>query len=331
MTMSSPVLASPEEGKKRRTKLIRLRNGHYRRIVDISTTEERKLIPNICSCVCVTPRKDDSENEGKWEDLKNAKRSKEYDEKSDYMESEKKESYTVAINEDQTENLYSKTISFTSVTPTSVRSEEAESRRKQSPLDAKEEEEAEEKEETEEEIEEEEIESTDDEKEEEKKEIIPEAKKLIEPSKTLMRGTKTNIYFLSNKEMVQTLMCYNYNCNAVVFEKDTYLRYLYMKSISNIILNERMIDELCKQEDLKYVLTSNAIVLESTDFLKPLIIEFESSISKRVFVRHLKHNAKKEIDIKKYHDYLGELNNHEKIRLMKIERFHSFNKMIQSH
>lgn len=124
-------------------------------------------------------------------------------------------------------------------------------------------------------------------------------------------------------------MCYNYNCNAVVFEKDTFLRYLYMKSISNIILNERMIDELCKQEDLKYVLTSNAIVLESTDFLKPLIIEFESSISKRVFVRHLKHNARKEIDMKKYHDYMGELNANEKIRLMKIERFHSFNKMIQ--
>eukprot|EP00366_Plasmodium_knowlesi_P003082 XP_002260579.1 hypothetical protein, conserved in Plasmodium species [Plasmodium knowlesi strain H] len=306
MNLSSPVHAVPEEGKKRKTKLIRLRNGHYRRIVDISNTDDRNLlIPNICSCVCATREK----------------RLKEYDEKSDYMDSEKKESYTAAVNEeDQTENLYSKTISFRSVTPTSLRSEDGESSRKQSLLDGKEEEE--------EVVEEDDVESTADEKEE-KKRVLPEAKKLIEPSKTLMRGTKTNIYFLSNKEMVQTLMCYNYNCNAVVFEKDTFLRYLYMKSISNIILNERMIDELCKQEDLKYVLTSNAIVLESTDFLKPLIIEFESSISKRVFVRHLKHNAKKEIDIKKYHDYLGELNNNEKIRLMKIERFHSLNKMIQ--
>ncbi|GAW82807.1 hypothetical protein, conserved [Plasmodium gonderi] len=334
MNFSSPVLNLPQEGKRNRTKLIRLRNGHYRRIVDVSNIEDIKKLTDLCRCVCTTPRNDDLDKQEKLEKEKKDETSKDHDEKSDFVESEIEQSFDVEIKEDDTiDDQYSRSISLVSNAPTSIKGETVVQRRKMSQLELTEEESNEEIIESADEVKEdlqEEKEEIKEEKEKIQEKIPRPVRKLIEPSKTLMKGIKTNIYFLSNKEMVQTTMCYNYNCNAVVFEKDTFLRYLYIKSISNIILNERMIEELCKQEDLKYVLSSNSIVIESTDFLKPLIIEFESSVTKKVFVTHIKFNERNEIDIKKYHEYLNEININEKLRLLKVERFHSFNKMVQN-
>ncbi|SBT78655.1 conserved Plasmodium protein, unknown function [Plasmodium ovale] len=341
---SCPTNEKPEDGNKKRTKLIRLRNGHFRRIVDISNIDEKKILPNSCTFPCSTPRTEANDNkEKKWEEVPEVPSPNGYRERRNSSMSPP--SYIVTVEEEKSsEQPSARTISEFSLTCTSAKDEENESVKTQpgeeeveeeQDEDAEEEEveEEEEAEEAEEEEEEEDFiaekeEEKVEEKEEEKEEVPPEDKQLIAPSKTLMRGIKTNIYFLSNKEKVQALMCYNYKCNAVVFEKDTFLRYLYMKSINNIILNERMIEELCKLEELKYVLASNSIVVESTDFLKPLIIEFESSISKKIFVKHIKLNAQKEMDMKKFDEYLYELDPNEKLRLRKVERFHSFNKLV---
>ncbi|SCP02526.1 conserved Plasmodium protein, unknown function [Plasmodium malariae] len=358
---SCPTIDNPELKNKKKTRLIRLKNGHYRRIVDISNIDKLDILPISCTFACPSPRQEEKE-EKKSTESQNSKSSKEDKMSNNSLTDER---YCIDVIEEKSEGVHTiGTISDLSITRTSMKSienvslkvqsefdeeelnqeeveeeyanseeeeEEVEQEQEEEELEQEQEEEELEQEEEEEKEEEEEEEEDDDdedfldEKKEENVEVPPEEKTLIAPSKTLMKGTKTNIYFLSNKEMVQALMCYNYKCNAVVFEKDTFLRYLYMKSINNIILNERMIEQLCKQENLKYVLASNSIVVESTDFLKPLIIEFESSISKKVFVNHIKYTAQNEIDMNKFSEYFDELHPNEKLRLSKVERFHSLN------
>ncbi|ETW40139.1 hypothetical protein PFNF135_05484 [Plasmodium falciparum NF135/5.C10] len=138
-----------------------------------------------------------------------------------------------------------------------------------------------------------------------------------------MKGVKTNIYFLSTKERIEALMCYNYISNAIIFEKGKFLRYIFMNNVNNIIVNEHMINMLCKKEKIKYILSSNSIIIESNDFIKPLIIEFDSNISKKIFVKHLKMVDSFKLDDKLYREYLNDLSEHERDRLKHVESFYS--------
>ncbi|CXI16419.1 conserved Plasmodium protein, unknown function [Plasmodium berghei] len=320
-----------------KTRLIRLQNGHYRRVVDISNKDEKEILFRTCACACPTPRNEET-RKTYMPPLNNV--STVAYRKRIYSSFGNKDGNDTGNNESITEHedpirTFSETTSrqestIDDKTETSINSKETDDGnqfgRLFEELEEKEDELIEEKEEELiEEKEEELIEEKEEELIEEKEEITPENKTLIMPSKTLMKGIKTNIYFLSNKEKIQVLMCYNYKCDAVVFEKDTFLRYLYIKSINNIILNERMIEQLCKNENLKYILACNSIVVESSDFIKPLIIEFESSTSKNIFVKHIKHNSQKEMDINKFNEYMRDLKSNEKLRLKKVERFHSIN------
>ncbi|SCM19667.1 conserved Plasmodium protein, unknown function [Plasmodium chabaudi chabaudi] len=344
-----------------KTKLIRLVNGHYRRVVDISNRDEKEILFRTCTCAFPTPRNKDIRNpyipppnnvetiayrkriyssfmDKECSDIqKNESTTESEDTIEDYSETASIQESTI---DDETEPLISS--NETEDDKFYGLFDEVEDEKREDLIEEKEEDFVEENEESlieekeeslieekEESLIEEKEESLVEEKEEslveEKKEVPPENKTLILPSKTLMKGIKTNIYFLSNKEKIQVILCYNYKCDAVAFEKGTYLRYLYIKSINNIILNERMIAELCKNENLKYILACNSIVVESSDFIKPLIIEFESSTSKNIFVKHIKHNSKKEMDINKFDEYMRDLKSNEKIRLQKVERFHSIN------
>ncbi|CAD2099762.1 hypothetical protein YYG_03776 [Plasmodium vinckei petteri] len=313
-----------------KTKLIRLVNGHYRRVVDISNKDEKEILLRTCTCPCPSPRDEDTRNThippaNNVPTVSYRKRM--------YSSFGNKESSVIQKDESTTENENrNRDFSETSSKQESTIDDGAESL-----INSKETDDDNQFERLFEEVEEEKREDLIEEKEEsvieekkediieKKKEIPPENKTLILPSKTLMKGIKTNIYFLSNKEKIQVVLCYNYKCDAVVFEKGTFLRYLYIKSINNIILNERMIEELCKSENLKYILACNSIVVESSDFIKPLIIEFESSTSKNIFVKHIKHSSQKEMDINKFNEYMHDLKSNEKLRLKKVERFHSIN------
>ncbi|CAD2087813.1 conserved Plasmodium protein, unknown function [Plasmodium vinckei brucechwatti] len=376
-----------------KTKLIRLVNGHYRRIVDISNKDEKEILFRACTCPCPSPRneytrntyipptnnvatisyrkriyssfgnkesnaiqKDEStteneDNNGDFSETSSKQEStiddeteslinsKETDDDNqferlfDEVEEEKREDLSEEKEEDLSEEKEEDLVEEKEESLVEEKEESLVEEKEESLVEEKEESLVEEKEESlveekEESLIEEKEESLVEEKEdiiEKKKEIPPENKTLILPSKTLMKGIKTNIYFLSNKEKIQVLLCYNYKCDAVVFEKGAFLRYLYIKSINNIILNERMIEELCKSENLKYILACNSIVVESSDFIKPLIIEFESSTSKNIFVKHIKHSSQKEIDINKFNEYMHNLKSNEKFRLKKVERFHSIN------
>ncbi|ETB58262.1 hypothetical protein YYC_03916 [Plasmodium yoelii 17X] len=353
-----------------KTKLIRLPNGHYRRVVDISNKDEKEILFRTCKCACPTPRNevprktymspinnispasyrkriyssfDNKENTN----IEHEEPARTFSETSSRQESTIDDETETLINSKETDddNQFERLFEELEEEDEEEKEEKEEElieEKEEEVVEEKEEEVVEEKEEElveekeeelvekkEEELveekEEELVEKKEEELVEEKEEIPPENKTLIMPSKTLMKGIKTNIYFLSNKEKIQVLMCYNYKCDAVVFEKDTFLRYLYIKSINNIILNERMIEQLCKNENLKYILACNSIVIESSDFIKPLIIEFESSTSRKIFVKHIKHNSQKEMDINKFNEYMRELNSNEKMRLKKVERFHSIN------
>ncbi|KEG01461.1 conserved Plasmodium protein, unknown function [Plasmodium vinckei vinckei] len=350
-----------------KTKLIRLVNGHYRRVVDISNKDEKEILFRTCTCPYPSPRSEDTRNAyippannvptisyrkrmyssfGNKES-NDIQKDESTTENEDLSETSSKQESTIddgtesLINSKETdddnqfERLFEEVEEEEEKREDLVEEEESLIEEKEESLiEEKEESLIEEKEESiieekEESLVEEKEESVIEEKKEEiiekKKEIPPKNKTLILPSKTLMKGIKTNIYFLSNKEKIQVILCYNYKCDAVVFEKGAFLRYLYIKSINNIILNERMIEELCKNENLKYILACNSIVVESSDFIKPLIIEFESSNSKNVFVKHIKHNSQKEMDINKFNEYMRDLKSNEKLRLKKVERFHSIN------
>ncbi|CAD2099819.1 conserved Plasmodium protein, unknown function [Plasmodium vinckei] len=353
-----------------KTKLIRLVNGHYRRVVNISNKDEKEILLRACTCPCPSPRdkytrnthippannvptvsyrkrmyssfgnKESSVIQKDESTTENENRNRDFSETSSKQESTIDDGTESLINSKETDddNQFERLFE-------EVEEEEREDlieEKEESVIEEKEESVIEEKEESvieekKEDIIEKKKEDIIEEKKEDiiekkrediiekKKEISPENKTLILPSKTLMKGIKTNIYFLSNKEKIQVVLCYNYKCDAVVFEKGTFLRYLYIKSINNIILNERMIEELCKSENLKYILACNSIVVESSDFIKPLIIEFESSTSKNIFVKHIKHSSQKEMDINKFNEYMHDLKSNEKLRLKKVERFHSIN------
>ncbi|CRG95933.1 conserved Plasmodium protein, unknown function [Plasmodium gallinaceum] len=373
---------------KNKRKLLQLRNGHFRRIVDNEVISKNSSLPLSCTCICATPRTEENNiisSNGKINNRYNSsERSEKFenkeqiDKKSYFSKNYNKVNYVDELNSDKSEKLQNEktidhpsigTISDISFTQTSKKSddnasiigeietekenkysassteneeekEKIEKKKKKEKIEEKKKEKIEEKEK--EKIEEKEKEKIEDESFNDDYEFKDDIKedetknkgdtsndnKLIPPSKTLMKGIKANIYFLSNKEMVEVLMCYNYNCNALIFEKDNFLRYLYLKSINNFILNERMIEGLCNKENIKYVLACNSIVIESSDFLKPLIVEFASSMVKKIFVKHMKLTSQQQWDMKKYNEYLEELDPSEKLRLRKVERFHSYNMLV---
>ncbi|ETW48351.1 hypothetical protein PFMALIP_03619 [Plasmodium falciparum MaliPS096_E11] len=379
----SSRLSTKSKKNQKRVKLIRLRNGHFRRIVDISNIDEKSIFPRSCTFASISSASKENERKNSSEDTKEPQENL-------YGKSNTSSSITIKINFDESDENKSDqdnhsidTISDISFTQTSRKSleiesntyesyrevekediEEEEEEEKEEEYEEEEEEEEYEEEEEEEEYEEEEEEEeeeyeeeglkTEEEKEEEKeednkevepeeelkeeddKEVEPEEEKeneqkkeeqeennLEAPSKTLMKGVKTNIYFLSTKERIEALMCYNYISNAIIFEKGKFLRYIFMNNVNNIIVNEHMINMLCKKEKIKYILSSNSIIIESNDFIKPLIIEFDSNISKKIFVKHLKMVDSFKLDDKLYREYLNDLSEHERDRLKHVESFYS--------
>ncbi|SOS79630.1 conserved Plasmodium protein, unknown function [Plasmodium sp. gorilla clade G1] len=357
----SSRLSTKSKKNQKRVKLIRLRNGHFRRIVDISNIDEKSIFPRSCTFASISSASKENERKNSSEDTKEPQENL-------YGKSNTSSSITIKINFDESDENKSDqdnhsidTISDISFTQTSRKSLEIESNTYESYREV-------EKEDIEEEEEEEErkkrnmrkkkkkkknmrkkdlkrkkkkkkkkkVEPEEELKEEDDKEVEPEEEKeneqkkeeqeennLEAPSKTLMKGVKTNIYFLSTKERIEALMCYNYISNAIIFEKGKFLRYIFMNNVNNIIVNEHMINMLCKKEKIKYILSSNSIIIESNDFIKPLIIEFDSNISKKIFVKHLKMVDSFKLDDKLYREYLNDLSEHERDRLKHVESFYS--------
>ncbi|ETW35578.1 hypothetical protein PFTANZ_03706 [Plasmodium falciparum Tanzania (2000708)] len=327
----SSRLSTKSKKNQKRVKLIRLRNGHFRRIVDISNIDEKSIFPRSCTFASISSASKENERKNSSEDTKEPQENL-------YGKSNTSSSITIKINFDESDENKSDqdnhsidTISDISFTQTSRKSLEIESNTYESYREEEglktEEEKEEEKEEDNKEVEpEEELKEEDDkevepeeEKENEQKKEEQEENNLEAPSKTLMKGVKTNIYFLSTKERIEALMCYNYISNAIIFEKGKFLRYIFMNNVNNIIVNEHMINMLCKKEKIKYILSSNSIIIESNDFIKPLIIEFDSNISKKIFVKHLKMVDSFKLDDKLYREYLNDLSEHERDRLKHVE------------
>ncbi|ETW41718.1 hypothetical protein PFNF135_03872 [Plasmodium falciparum NF135/5.C10] len=123
----SSRLSTKSKKNQKRVKLIRLRNGHFRRIVDISNIDEKSIFPRSCTFASISSASKENERKNSSEDTKEPQENL-------YGKSNTSSSITIKINFDESDENKSDqdnhsidTISDISFTQTSRKSLEMES------------------------------------------------------------------------------------------------------------------------------------------------------------------------------------------------------------